>query len=266
MCFLNTFLIEQSALPMDFESPFVGRQVYIDQLCRTWEDLHCIGVYGMRSIGKSRFVRHLLPIITKHFDVNTYGEAWIDLKNLQFLRQILFNLAEALDIQTFGDDEELLQAVLCSLSKTNRIFIVVMDNAEDVIDSDLKVEFFNIVKHILDQSEKVKVIITSTSHLQSHDLNLGKTYGDVELLPLTMQESRELLQITAPNVKFGEYIDPIVDLCEGLPLALLLTGSELDQEDGLLEPCDMVELLNKCRLKVLSQDLYPIQERIGSFT
>jgi hypothetical protein len=37
----------------------------------------------------------------------------------------------------------------------------------------------------------------------------------------------------------------------------------LRQDDGLLDPCDMVELLNKCRLKVLSQDLYPIQERIG---
>ena len=59
-------------------------------------------------------------------------------------------------------------------------------------------------------------------------------------------------------------LDKIAELCEGLPLALLMTGSELEQdEEGLLDPCDMVELLNKCRLKVLSQDLYPIQERIG---
>ena len=61
----------------------------------------------------------------------------------------------------------------------------------------------------------------------------------------------------------GIYLDKIAELCGGLPLALLMTGSELEQDDGLLDPCDMVELLNKCRLKVLSQDLYPIQERIG---
>lgn len=248
---------------MDFEFPFVGRQPYIDQLCKIWEDLRCIGVYGMRSIGKSRFVRHLLPTASKQCGDKDYVETWIDLRSLQFLRQLFFNLAETLDIQNIDGEDDIGQAVLCGLSKTNRTFIVVFDNAEDVIDSNLKTEFINIVKLILNQSEKIKVIVTSTSHLHSYDLDLGASYDSVELPPFTILESRQLLQITAPNVKFGEYLDPIVDLCEGLPLALLLTGSELDQDDGLLEPCDMVELLNTCRLKVLSQDLYPVQERIG---
>ncbi|XP_076076628.1 uncharacterized protein LOC143047445 isoform X1 [Mytilus galloprovincialis] len=250
---------------MDLECHFVGRGTYFEALLERWEDLRCVGVYGMRSIGKSRFVKQLLHFVSKHFNDNDYTAAWVDLRNLQSLRQIFLTLFEKCEIHQSidGDDDELYQAILTYLSKTNRTFFIIFDNAEDAIDSDFNPDFINLIKDISDQSAKVKVLITSTSHLQGHDFCHGDVYKYVELLPLSMQESRDLLHMSAPSVDFGIYLDKIVELCEGLPLALLLTGSELEQDDGLLEPCDMVELLNKCRLKVLSQDLYPIQERIA---
>ena len=248
---------------MDAEGPFVGRRVYFDTLLERWNELRCISVYGMRSIGKSMFVKQLINIVSSENKDHSYSETWIDLRNIQSLRQIYLTLVEKLDISIPEDEDELCQAIFTCLSKTDQNFFIILDNAEDAVDSEFSHNFINLVRIFMNESSKVKVIITSTSHLPSN--KFGEGYHEIELSPLSTQESKELLQKTAPSVDFGIYLDKIVELCEGLPLALLMTGSELEQDDGLLEPCDMVELLNKCRLKVLSQDLYPIQERIGMY-
>lgn len=249
---------------MDLESPFIGRSLYFEDLLERWEELRCVGVYGMRSVGKSRFVKQLLNLVSKHLSDNDYITAWIDVRNLQSLRQIYLTLSEKLNIPIMDDENDFRRAVLARISEIKQNLWIVLDNGEDVIDSDLNNDFIELCKQITNQNVKVKVIITSTSHLSCNTIYPGMGYYDIELSPLSLLESKELLQKSAPSVDYGIYLDKIAELCEGLPLALLMTGSELEQdEEGLLDPCDMVELLNKCRLKVLSQDLYPIQEIIG---
>lgn len=248
---------------MDLESPFIGRSLYFEDLLERWEELRCVGVYGMRSVGKSRFVKQLLNLVSKHLSDNDYITTWIDVRNLQSLRQIYLTLSEKFNIPIMDDENDFLCAILVRISEVKENLWIILDNAEDVIDSDLNNDFIELCKQITNQNIKVKVIITSTSHLSCSTFYPGIGYYDIELSPLSILESKELLQKSAPSVDYGIYLDKIAELCEGLPLALLMTSSELEQDDGLLDPCDMVELLNKCRLKVLSQDLYPIQERIG---
>ena len=248
---------------MDLESPFIGRSLYFEDLLERWEELRCVGVYGMRSVGKSRFVKQLLNLVSKHLNEDDYITTWIDVRNLQSLRQIYLILSEKWNIPIMDDENDFRRAVLARISEVKQNLWIILDNAEDVIDSDLNNDFIALCKQITNQNVKVKIIITSTSHLSCNTFYPGMGYYDIELSPMSILESKELLQKSAPSVDYGIYLDKIAELCEGLPLALLMTGSELEQDDGLLDPCDMVELLNKCRLKVLSQDLYPIQERIG---
>ena len=50
---------------------------------------------------------------------------------------------------------------------------------------------------------------------------------------------------------------------EGLPLIILMVGSELTAEDGEIEPKEMVEFLTECRLHALSRENYPEEDRVG---
>ena len=51
----------------------------------------------------------------------------------------------------------------------------------------------------------------------------------------------------------------------GLPLVILMVGSELTADDGLIEPRDMVEFLTECRLQALSREYYPAEDRVGRY-
>ena len=52
---------------------------------------------------------------------------------------------------------------------------------------------------------------------------------------------------------------------EGLPLVILMVGSELMTEEGEIEPKEMVEFLTECRLHALSRENYPEEDRVGKF-
>jgi hypothetical protein len=65
----------------------------------------------------------------------------------------------------------------------------------------------------------------------------------------------------APGINFGEYEDAIVTLSDGLPLLILMIGSELKNNDEMT-PCHMVQCLQTSRLKTLSDTLYPKEDRI----
>ena len=53
---------------------------------------------------------------------------------------------------------------------------------------------------------------------------------------------------------------------EGLPLVILMVGSELTAEIGEIKPIEMVEFLTECRLHALSRENYPEEDRVGKFT
>ena len=50
---------------------------------------------------------------------------------------------------------------------------------------------------------------------------------------------------------------------KGLPLVILMVGSELTADDGEIEPKEMVEFLTECRLHALSRENYPEEDRVG---
>ena len=49
----------------------------------------------------------------------------------------------------------------------------------------------------------------------------------------------------------------------GLPLIILMVGCELSEDDRLIDVHEMIELLSDCRLKALSREFYPPEDRIG---
>lgn len=57
----------------------------------------------------------------------------------------------------------------------------------------------------------------------------------------------------------------MVTLISGLPLVLLMVGSEMTAEEGMITPQEMVEFLTDCRLSALSRENYPENDRVGKY-
>ena len=167
--------------------------------------VRCDGVYGIRSVGKSRFVKQLLNLVSKHLNEDDYitFTTWIDVRNLQSLRQIYLTLSEKLNILIMDDKNDFRRAVLARISEVKQILWIILGNAEDIIDSDLNNDFIALCKQITNQNVKVKIIITSNSHLSCNTFYPGMGYYDIELSPMSILESKELLQKFAPSVDWN---------------------------------------------------------------
>ena len=101
------------------------------------------------------------------------------------------------------DENDFRRVVLARISEVKQNLWIILDNAEDVIDSDLNNDFIALCKQITNQNVKVKIIITSTSHLSCNTFYPGMGYYDIELSPMSILESKELLQKFAPSVDWN---------------------------------------------------------------
>ena len=90
---------------------------------------------------------------------------------------------------------------------------------------------------------------------------MAEGYASLELLPLTNSESASLLRRLTETVDYVDKFDPIVTLCEGLPLVnILMVASEIA---GGVSPSQMEEFLTDCRIEALSKETYTADKRVG---
>ncbi|KAL5009588.1 hypothetical protein ScPMuIL_011893 [Solemya velum] len=76
--------------------------------------------------------------------------------------------------------------------------------------------------------------------------------------------SFELLRamLSSEHLKSSEYLEPLAALCAGLPLVILMVASELEADDCMIEPLEMIEIMLSLRLQALSRDFYPEDDQI----
>lgn len=256
------------------ETPFVGRTAYLNKLNNAWHK-QIIGLYGLRAIGKSRTIKEFFKGKTKrkHDDENlkTFSgmkEIIVDMRNMRDSVSLHINLCVTLEIEPVDNADEnkykkewKRQIKETILSKAEVLHLILFDNAEDVMDGPLKDEFLELVSTYLITLKNVKQFITSTT--KAMFARIQSAYFTDELKPMPPYEASELLDKVTPGVNLGEYKEAIVRLCEGLPLVILMVGSELTAEDGEIEPKEMVEFLTECRLHALSRENYPEEDRVG---
>lgn len=246
---------------MDSEVPFVGRKDILDRIETEWDCYRLFGFYGLRSVGKTRLVQEII-LHNKTKSRAEVTEIWIDLRKSSSLRRLYLHLCEKLKIEnTFENDDDLL-AEICKRLENDKATVIVFDNAEDVVDNaEMNIKFKDVSEFILHCCNGVKILVTSTSDPEF----TGEYVRPVDVPSLSENESKDLLQIAAPSVDFGEYLHDIVKYCEGLPLALLMIASELENKiSSIYSPEDIVTNFTKTsRLKVLSGEFYPKGEQFG---
>ena len=251
---------------------FVGRAADFIELDNAWPK-HCIfGVFGLRSVGKSRFVSELLKRQGQH-----NSSVYSDLRTLTNLESVFANMSATLNLghgsTHFEDmpdtklDERSIFRGLNHTINTERDELqrqyrcIVFDNAEDLVESQDGGTFLQFCTKIIRHVRNVKIIITSTTCAGFAEV--GRVFCLHELKPLVTSDACALLKQVAPGIDFGDTLREIAEFSEGLPLLIQMIGAELLADNGLLEPREMLELLSTTRLKTLSGEHYPPEDRIG---
>lgn len=249
------------------EANFVGRADDIQKLNENFNRHRIFGIFGLRSVGKSRLVREY---IKKHVKQERQVII-VDCREIVDIASLYTSLCVNLQVEPNPNDvaagewvKTIVNVVHCN---ENNSFLFLFDNTEDYQDNNvlMRDSFLTLCTTLVRRCFNVKIFITSTTRVQFSQLH--RVYYSHELLPLKRSDALELLQseLEGCGVKLGEYSRAIIQLSQGLPLLILMIASELREDGGMLTPKDMVELLSSCRLKSLSREFYPEEDRVGAY-
>ena len=256
---------------IDFDPHFVGREEQLNKLETAWKSHAIFGIFGVRAVGKSRLVKEFLKRNCQKLHVKSdVNVIKVNLKMFETTVDTLINLVySSLGLMPDTDainkgkwKEHIANEVRKKLTNL-QVLTLWFDNAEDVLDLDRQVhdQFLSLCVMLVQYCRGIKIIITSTTKFLFTQIR--KVYFQLELTPLAKSEVIRLLEKVAPDVEFGDFAGPIAEQCEGLPQLVIMTGSELSEDGGMVNPEEMFELLLENKLRVLSREYYPEEDRIG---
>ncbi|XP_053397141.1 uncharacterized protein LOC128546032 [Mercenaria mercenaria] len=178
--------------------------------------------------------------------------------------------------------EKAINSLIDTLGKCKSEYVLFLDNIDKIMESPLKDNFLHFHRQSL-RCPKLRTVLASANKPKQ----TTKGYGSIELKPLEKEAILKILFETteqrdndsddeeqcsktvtysAESTVFKEenepYIEAIVGLCEGLPLAAIMSGMLLTEDDCLLTPANLVEILICMRLTSLSPDNCPPDDRL----
>ncbi|KAK3577450.1 hypothetical protein CHS0354_032301 [Potamilus streckersoni] len=248
--------------------PFVGRVDCLLALEKAWAKKQLFGIYGLRAVGKSRTVAEFLK--QKGCKFHDQGHAGnqcennpenvlhvltIDMREIKAkekLYAVLFSEISCLSAKIRDgniSDSDIKDEVISMLTETSVLTgpVIIFDNAEDTMEGQLKDDFLILCTTLVRKSESIKIFITSTTNALF--AQLGPIFFMQEIAPMTIQESSTLMRNALADTDFGDYFDQITDMCCGLPLAILMVGSTMQDN---INPRDVLASLSECRLKAFN--------------
>ncbi|XP_041351352.1 uncharacterized protein LOC121370282 [Gigantopelta aegis] len=254
----------------DVDHPFIGRAYFLNSLRDAWRKYRVFGIFGQKSVGKSRTVNEFLKRLQSDVgdgdgDVGSLMISSVDLQgvtSMETLRlKILLLLGFINEVRNDADDWVLQ---MCNKINTDitHAYILSFDNAEDCLNhTTMKSEFVATCSMIIKNCQNTRIIFSSTTKI-AHGFPF---FFWQELPPMNITDGSKLVKSIAPDADFGEYLEKIVELCCGLPLVLTIAGCELGQPEGIsFTPAEMVDILSQCRLRALSSESYASEEQVGS--
>ncbi|KAK3577001.1 hypothetical protein CHS0354_006012 [Potamilus streckersoni] len=257
-----------SRFDCDLEYDFQGRSNELERLMSGWHECKRIFILsGFKSIGKTRlaeqFIRNL-PGKTVKYALDFRKHCIEDM--ITFERQFL-DLTKAKNKHPLKDGhgfKDWLETLIQIIEDSAFIHLFYFDNIEDILhkEKDLADKFLGFISSFIRKTRMVRIILTST--ITIHFAKLGPISHNQRVLKLTLEDSIALLKSVCQGKDLDKYTLPLVKLCEGLPLAIIMTGCELSDPDGFISPIEMVEILICNRLHALSREFYPAEDRIKS--
>ena len=251
---------------------FVGREHNLKELRGAFLRYSVISVCGLKTVGKSRLVSEFLQVEIRRDGCKKVRIMSVDMHHHGNTESLYLQLCSDMKVVPIPDaaksDDWIHHLVLSIQQNTDTDenpgceLVIVFDNAEDAVEEKIYPGFVNFIHSLTKHCNNVKIIVTSTTDIFLS--TLGRTHCPIELRPLLPFEARQLLEQVTSGVEIEAVeMKALVELSDGLPLLLLMIGSELTDPDRGISPAQMVEMLAEFRLEATSRECYPQDRRAG---
>ncbi|MEI6046486.1 MAG: tetratricopeptide repeat protein, partial [Chloroflexota bacterium] len=259
-------IFSPSAPPFGHVGPltgeFAGRDSELKSLGEKLKPGSIVNVHGMPGVGKSRLVLQAMRHYAERFPD---GQLYLDLEESHYtesLKRALIALAPSENLVGFATDEDKLVRLL-QLLKGFKDKLVVIDNA------DFKHDALERATNLLHTLASEATLLFTTRHKYSQNLLTSVDMG-IKLQDFPLKPTSSLITSQAifnayydggpgePNKEEKIYLNQIVQLCSGLPLALELAGCLAVVYRGSLK--DLAKNMQD-RLATLKKSNYTDQQR-----
>ncbi|XP_059594083.1 disease resistance protein RUN1 isoform X3 [Vitis vinifera] len=188
-------------------------------------DVHMVGICGIGGIGKTTIARYIYNQISQGFECNSFLEDAKKVykkKGLARLQKLLLNDIQKGENSKISNIQQGAQVIQNSLY--HRKALIVLDDVDDDMDN---LDF--LVGNHAWYGEGSRIIITTRDKRCLTMLNVNYVYNVEGLDSNEAFElfSRHAFRSNLPKEDFRIFLNPVINYCEGLPLALKVLGSLL---------------------------------------
>ncbi|XP_028397088.1 uncharacterized protein LOC114520938 [Dendronephthya gigantea] len=238
----------------DKPKKFVGRNAIVEQIMFSLAKVGCgiVSIVGGPGFGKSTIaieVSHQLSDKPHNIDVI-----------FSFMSRA-FTVSEVSkrlcgDIRGVNPGEDPESSLMYWLKGVQKRTVLVMDNIEQLLETDVKPEFVNFVLTLRKNSRQKLQILTTTRT----EFSISGVTENYQVKELDEISSVELLKMYCPNeVEKPNYLSELANLCGFVPLALCITGTLIPDLD---DPLELIQWLKEEPMETLRNCEQCVQQAI----
>ena len=228
---LNLQLIERGVKSCIPEKPqtFIGRDTEVNQIISLLVEngWGIVSIVGGPGFGKSSLAEEVSHHLSNNHDIVVIFSY---LSNASTVPEVMQRLCRDVGVYPGEDPESSLMLLVKNIE--NKI-VLVMDNIEQLLESNTKSEFTELLLTLRKNSRQyIQILTTTRIELSIH----GKATVNVPIGELDEKSSVELLRECCPNEKVEDrYLSELAELCGFVPLALCIAGTLIPVLDDPLE-------------------------------
>ncbi|XP_028396944.1 uncharacterized protein LOC114520811 [Dendronephthya gigantea] len=230
-----------------------GRDTEIKQIISSIVEngVGIVSIVGGPGFGKSTIAVEVSHHLSNDHDIVVIFSF---LSHALTLSEVRLRLCHDVGVNPGEDPESSLMFWLRSIQKK---VVIVMDNIEQLLESDGKSQFVELVLTLRKNSQQHLQILTTT---RTEFIISGQTTVNHKILELDEISSVELLRKCCPDAEVeNAYLSELAELCGFVPLALCIAGTIIPDLD---DPSELIQWLREKPMEALRNSDQCVEQAI----
>ncbi|XP_028396948.1 uncharacterized protein LOC114520814 [Dendronephthya gigantea] len=234
---------------------FLGRDAEVNRITTSLMKNNC-GIVSI--VGEPGFGKSTVAIEVSHHISQSTVVIYSFLSNTSTVSEVIVRLCHDVGIVPGEDPESSLLSWLKSIEKK---VVLVMDNVQQLLGSDVKPQFIELLLTLRKKSpEYLQILTTSRTEFQIP----GQTVVNHQLQVLDVKSSIELLRKCCADEKIEDIrLSELANLCGFVPLALCVAGTLIPNLD---DPSELVQWLRENPIEASSDSKQCVLQKVIEFS